>query len=131
NRDGAALSSLLEDEARVAEALARLEEERMALAEELGWAGSWGPAGEEGGPPGPEAPPRPGQTLSDWLQQVPAEDQEPLREQVRGLRTLMERLAAQNEVNKGLLKEQLAYIQFALEVLMGPSAADFVYSPER
>src|SRR5690606_26804402 len=83
------------------------EEQRDALASRLGLPGSF-----EG-----------------WVQEAPA----PLRSTLKGqgdrLRTLTDLLAAQAVVNERLLQAELAYVEFALSVLAGPRAQDFVYGP--
>lgn len=109
-RRGRELVPLLEEEAQVAQEVARLEEERQALVQRLGVAGEGGPA-------------------SAWLERIPAGLQPRMRELVGQLRERVERLAAQNAVNESLLREELAYVRFALETLAGPSAEDFVYRP--
>lgn len=107
-RDGAGLVKVLEEEAELAEALARAEERRQAMAEELGLAGV---------------------PFEQWREAVPPAAWLALEGIGRRLRELTRALAAHQAAIDGLVQQQLAYVQFALSALTGPQAADYVYGP--
>jgi len=107
-RDGAGLVKVLEEEAELAEALARAEERRQEMAEALGL----------GGVP-----------FAQWRRAVPPAMWPSLEGLGERLRELTRSLAAHQAVVEGLVEQELAYIQFALSALTGPQAADYMYGP--
>lgn len=107
-RDGAGLVKVLEEEAELAEALARAEERRQEMADELGLA---------------DVP------FEQWREAVPPAAWPVLYGLGGRLRELTRVLAAHQAAIDGLVQQQLAYVQFALGALTGPQAADYVYRP--
>src|SRR5690554_43748 len=107
-RDGAGLVKVLQEEAELAEALARAEERRQELAGELGLA---------------DLP------FDRWQDAVPPGTWPAFEGLGRRLRELTRTLAAHQAAIDGLIQQQLAYVQFALSALTGPQAADYVYGP--
>lgn len=109
NRQASRVAALLGDESAAAQELARLEEARR----------SWG--GRRGLDPDG--------SLDAWLQHLPEPERHAVIEAARQLRELASRLAAQNAVNQALLQQELAYIEFAVNILRGPDPADMIYGP--
>lgn len=108
-RQPSQLAELVSQETETAHRLARLEEARRLWGSRLGL--------------------DPDGSLETWLEHLPPAEREAITREARQLRQLASSLAAQNALNQALLQQEMAYIEFAVNMLRGPDPADLTYGP--